>query len=209
MRWSAVREVLMGSHVVAGVDGSPPSIAAARYAADWAARAGQELHLLHSYPHMLGAGIGTVPLVPAASPPPEDGERMLRRLAENLIARHPTLAVVVQQIPGSAPAALVERSRGADLTVVGSRGRSPVAALALGSTASIVAAYGHSPVLVARQPARLPGPGAPVLVGVDGSDHATPAVAMAFEVAARFDTRVVALHAWWAQPIETLRHRGR
>ena len=74
----------MASHLLVGVDGSPPSLAAAQYAAGWAARAGQELHLLHAYPHTLGAGIGTVPLVPAASPPPPHGEEMLRRTADKL-----------------------------------------------------------------------------------------------------------------------------
>jgi nucleotide-binding universal stress UspA family protein len=199
----------MGSYLLVGVDGSPSSIAAAQYAADWAVRAGQDLHLLHSYPHTLGGGIGTVPLVPAASPPPRGGEKMLRRTADALAARYRGLTVVVQQVAGGAPAALVDQSRWAELTVVGSRGATRVAALALGSIASIVAAYANSPVLVVRSPAHLPGPDGPVLVGVDGSDHATPALELAFEAAARFGAPLIAVHVWWAKPIETLKRRGR
>jgi nucleotide-binding universal stress UspA family protein len=205
---ATTREAHMGSYLLVGVDGSPPSLAAARYAASWAVRSGGELHLLHSYPHTLGAGVGTVPFVPAASPPPRSGEEMLRRVADALKAGQPGLTTVVQQVAGGAPAALVDQSRWADLTVVGSRGATPVAALALGSVASIVAAYAHSPVLVVRPPARLPGPDDPVLVGVDGSDHAAPALELAFEAAARFGAPLTALHVWWAQPNDSLKRRG-
>jgi hypothetical protein len=98
-----VEEVLVGSHLVVGVDDSPLSLATARYSAGWAAaRAGQELLLLHGCPYTLGAGIGTVPLIPAASPPPQDGEEMLRRVADGLTARHRDLSVVIDQIPAAA-----------------------------------------------------------------------------------------------------------
>jgi nucleotide-binding universal stress UspA family protein len=203
------REVPMASYLLVGVDGSPSSLAAAHCAAGWADLTGHELHLLHSYPHTLGAGIGTVPFVPAASPPPASGEEMLRRVAEALSTRHPGLTVVVQQVAGGAPAALVDQSRWAELTVVGSRGTSAVAALALSSIPAIVAAYAHSPVLVVRPPARLLESDRAVLVGVDGSDHATPALELAFEAAARFGAPVTAVHVWWARPMDTLKRHGR
>lgn len=195
----------MGSYLLVGVDGSPSSLAAAQYGAEWAVRAGQELHLLHSYPYRPGA----VPLVPVPSPAPSGGEELLRRVAEGLANRYSGLTVVVQQVAGGAPATLVDQSRWADLTIVASRGVTPVAAIALGSVASIVAAYAHSPVLVVRPPAQMPGPGLPVLVGVDGSDHALPALELAFEAAARFGAPLTAVHIWWAQPLDTLKHRGR
>jgi nucleotide-binding universal stress UspA family protein len=192
------REVHMSTYLLVGIDGSPSSVAAAQYGADWAARSGQELHLLHSHPH------------PMVLPPvPRGGGQMLQRLAGGLTAGHPGLTVVVHEVAGAAPAALVDRSRWADLTIVGSRGVTPVTALALGSVASIVAAYAHSPVLVVRPPARVPGPDRPVLVGVDGSEHSMPALELAFEAAARFGAPLTAVHLWFAPPGGTPKRRAR
>jgi nucleotide-binding universal stress UspA family protein len=48
-----------------------------------------------------------------------------------------------------------------------------------------------------------------VLVGVDGSDHTEAALELAFGSAVRFGAPLVALHTWWARPVQTLKDRGR
>jgi nucleotide-binding universal stress UspA family protein len=175
--------VAMRSYVVAGVDGSPSSVAAALYAADWAERTGEDLHLVHGSSHG------------------EPGDEVLRRIADRLVAQHPGLTVVCREVSGAGSAVLVEESGTADLTVVGSRGHGSIATAALGATATIVATHAHGPVVIARPPSALPGPDEPVLVAVDGSDHSVAALDFAFDVARRTGASVVAAHVWWAGPL--------
>ena len=176
----------MQSYVVVGVDGSPSSVAAAQYAADWAASLGEDLHLLRGYRHA----------------EPEDDA--LRRIAISLAAGHPGLAVACHRMPGGGPVALVGESRHADLTVVGSRGGGTIGSATLGATATIVATHAHGPVVVARPPAALPGSDNPVLVGVDGSDHSIAVLDFAFDIAARTGAPVVAMHVWWVGPLSSV-----
>jgi nucleotide-binding universal stress UspA family protein len=178
----------MRSHVVAGVDGSPSSVAAAQYAADWAARCGHELHLVY------GSGHDHL------------DEDAVIRVAANITARHPDLTVICRAMAGGGPAALIEESRSAALTVIGSRGTGAIATATLGSTATIVATHAHGPVLVARPPAALPDPDCPVLVGVDGSDHSVAALDFAFDIAAHTGAPVVAVHVWWVGPLSSIAH---
>src|SRR5215207_5638892 len=123
-------------YTVAGVDGSPSSVAAAEYAADWALRGGLDLHLVHGYLHPFGHGVGLDPFPPVPPPPRPSGDEMLRRLAERLRCGRAALRVVWRQVAGGPAATLVDESRRADLTVVGSRGHSALAAAVLGSVAA-------------------------------------------------------------------------
>jgi nucleotide-binding universal stress UspA family protein len=177
--------IVMRSYVVAGIDGSPSSVAAAQYAADWAERSGQDLHLLHGSPH---------------GEPVDD---LLRKVADCLTERHPALSIVCREAAGAGSAVLVKESGVADLTVVGSRGGGSIASVTLGATATIVAAHADGPVVIARAPAALPDPDLPVLVGVDGSDHSVTALDFAFDIAQRTGAPVVAMHVWWAGPLTT------
>jgi nucleotide-binding universal stress UspA family protein len=198
----------MRSYVVAGVDGSPSSVAAAEYAAGWAAATGSDLHLVHGYLHPFGYGVGLAPFPPGLPPAPRSGDAMLRRVAADLATGHPGLAIQVRQVAGGPAGTLVEESRWAALTVVGSRGDGAIRAALLGSTAHAVAAHAHGPVIVVRPEVRPLGPDRPVVVGVDGSPGGEPALGLAFETAARNGAPVVAVHVWWAKPLETLRNRG-
>lgn len=88
---------------------------------------------------------------------------------------------------------LVDRSAEASLILLGSRGNSAVAGL-FGSVSVAVTARAHCPVIVVRGST---ADGAPVVVGVDGSETAELAVAFAFEQAA---VRGVSLHLIRAVP---------
>lgn len=170
----------MRAYVVAGIDGSPSSVAAAQYAADWAERSGAELHLVHGSRHG------------------QSGGDVLRRVADCLTAQHPSVSIICRDVPGAGSAVLVEESGAAELTVVGSRGGGSIPTATLGATAAIVATHAKGPVVIARTPAALPGPDLPVLVGVDGSDHSVTALDFAFDVAHRTNAPMVAVHVWWA-----------
>ena len=86
---------------------------------------------------------------------------------------------------GPAARVLCERSRNADMVVVGSRGHSELPGLRLGSVSWQVAGHASGRVVVVRGPWRpanqSPGP---VVAGVDGSSAGRAAIAFAFEVAA-------------------------
>lgn len=102
---------------------------------------------------------------------------------------------------GSAAQVLCERSREADMVVVGSRGHSDLPGLRLGSVAWQVAGHATGRVVVVRgawRPANQP-PG-PVVVGADGSPAGQAAVVFAFEEAALRDVPLVAVCALTDSP---------
>ncbi len=184
----------MNRPVVAGVDGSPSSLAAADQAAAAAVTRSRPLLLVHGYLHPLGYGVPLNPYDLGVPAPTAEAERMLERVAADLAERHPGLRVEVRQVAGGPGAALVEESRRAELVVVGSRGVGGFAGLLLGSVGGQLAQHGHCPVLVVR-PAQEPIPvGGPVLVGVDGSESAAYAVELAADEADRRDAELVLVH---------------
>jgi nucleotide-binding universal stress UspA family protein len=97
---------------------------------------------------------------------------------------------------GPAARMLCERSRDADMVVVGSRGHSELPGLRLGSVSAQVAGYASGRVVVVRgawRPANRP-PG-PVVVGADGAQTGRDAIVFAFEEAALRDVPLVAVCA--------------
>ena len=183
--------------VVVGVDGSDPSVAAARHAAGIAAGRGAPVRLVHGYLHP--GGYGSVPLEPYVGyppPPPPHGEAMLDAVATTLRGEHPGLEVSTTQVLGGGAGTLIAESREAQLVVVGCRGRGGFTGLLLGSISAQVAAHAHCPVLVVRPPEpAAPAADAPVVVGVDGSTGSTAALQYAAAEAARRRRRLRIIYA--------------
>jgi nucleotide-binding universal stress UspA family protein len=183
--------------IIAGVDGSEPSLTAARHAAAIAAARGAPLMLVHGYLHP--GGYGSAPLAPYVGyppPPPAPAETMLDDLSKTLQSAHPDLDVTYQQPFGGGAGSLIAESRRAQLLVVGSRGHGGFAGLLLGSVSAQVVAHAHCPVLVVRpaEPPQ-PAPDAPVVVGVDGSTGSTTALEYAAGEAARRGLRLLVVNA--------------
>ncbi|WP_432043900.1 universal stress protein [Streptomyces cadmiisoli] len=90
---------------------------------------------------------------PYANPPGRLAEQEERLLAEALAGhreRHPDVAVQHRVVHGGTREALIEASRGAQLLVVGARGRGGFAGLLLGSVSQAVLHHAHCPVAVVR-----------------------------------------------------------
>lgn len=169
--------------IVVGYDGSEHSVAALEWAAAEAERRGRPLTVLHVLDYL---GRIPSPMGPFGWPDVED-ERVTR-IAKSGANRARTIAnlVDVSAITRVArvPATLIEFSDDAELLVVGTRGHGELAGAVLGSVAFAVGAHARCPVVVVRGESALPGPGRPVLVGVDGSPSSNEAVRYAADAAA-------------------------
>ena len=128
--------------IVVGVDGSDASTRALEWAADEAMRAGATLEVHTAY------GPGGVLTTPATT------ERAMRRLVDQSVGLvrqvTPEVDVVGITHEESPVNALIEASRGADLLVVGSRGRGGFTGLLLGSVSQQCAVHAHCPVVIVR-----------------------------------------------------------
>ncbi len=195
--------------IVVGVDGSPESVEAVRWAVDEARLRGRALRLVNAY-------TWPVPMVPMAPPPTVWSEASLRDAAEAVVGEAVAqveaagVRVSTAVLAGPAPYVLMEEARRAELLVVGHRGRGGFATLLLGSVAATVSAHAPGPVAVIRPYAAEPRPAGLVLVGTDGSPGSGTAVGFAFDEADRRGVEVGVLHAtdsddgqWlqeWVQP---------
>jgi nucleotide-binding universal stress UspA family protein len=122
--------------VVVGVDGSAASWAALHWAIDEAARRGARLAVVHAWwtPYAVPPmGIGMAPLHREEFV--EQSQRLLREMVDRAVAGAERRPPDVELSPVEAPAAqaLLDRSTGAGLLVVGGRGRGGFTGLLLGS----------------------------------------------------------------------------
>jgi len=173
--------------VVVGFDGSAPSTAALDWAAAEAARRGLPLKVVLAVE--LGAAL-PMPMDSGAPWAMAKIEGAAREVLSDAVDRarktDPGLVVESRLVIDTAAAALVAASRSAALVVVGNRGHGDVVGTLLGSVAFGVTAHSQCPVAVVRGGStRVPGPQAPVVVGVDGSPASDAAIDEACDLAAR------------------------
>jgi nucleotide-binding universal stress UspA family protein len=184
--------------IVAGYDGSPGAAQALRWAAReaWARGTTLTVCLAWTPDHV------ELPTESALCDlARQHGQEILTRglpYAESVLGPgrvHPDLAA------GSAAQVLCERSRAAEMVVVGSRGQGELPGLRLGSVSWQVAGYASGPVVVVRgawrAANRVPGP---VVLGADGSPAGQAATVFAFEEAALRDVPLVTVCALTDSP---------
>ncbi|SDZ17842.1 Nucleotide-binding universal stress protein, UspA family [Saccharopolyspora shandongensis] len=166
--------------VLVGVDGSEQSLVAAQ----WAVMDGD----------LRTAPVRLVTVVDDASRD-DAALELLSRVAEQCRSDRPRVEVFDEIKHGLPIENLVWASSGAQLLVVGSRGRGQVAEAVLGSVSTAVAMHAHCPVVVVRD-RRTSFAVGPVVVGVDDSAPARAALRFAFEEAAARQTDLLAMHIW-------------
>lgn len=140
-----------GRHGVAvGVDGSPASLEAIRFAAEEADRVGEPLLAVHAW-QLPGAWADTVPVEKVTIDAIEADENLV--FAESLTglgSRFPDLLVERRLVRGPTVEALAAVSRTASLLVVGSHGRGAFLRLLLGSVSHSMALTMAGPLVVVR-----------------------------------------------------------
>lgn len=190
------------STVVVGFDGSDLARRAVRFGAEEASRRGAALQVVHAVRAPLPEPVFTPMSVPVPEFVTEEtmskaAEDHLAELAGEIRRDWPSLEVATHVRIGRPVDVLADEP--GDLLVLGSSGRTGIAEMFLGSTAVELVSTTGRPVIVTRS-----GPiDGRVVVGVDGSDTSTDAIAFAFEHAARHGRELHALYAFndagWAE----------
>ncbi|WP_330276817.1 universal stress protein [Lentzea sp. NBC_00516] len=190
------------STVVVGFDGSDLARRAVLFGAEEASLCGAALQVVHAVRAPLPEPVFTPMSIPVPEFVTEEtmsraAEDHLAELAAELKEGWPDLQVATHVRIGR-PVDVLAAEPG-DLLVLGSSGRTGIAEMFLGSTAVELVSTGGRPVIVTRS-----GPvDGRVVVGVDGSDTSTDAIAFAFEHAARHGRDLLAIYAWndvgWAE----------
>jgi nucleotide-binding universal stress UspA family protein len=145
-----------GGPVVAGVDGSPPSLAAAEWAAREAQRRHLGLRLVHGHLQTaIPAGLGYPSLPVDVETPMRHARAVLEGIAEDVRRAHPEVPVQAAFIVGGAAGVLIEESHGASLLVVGNRGLGGFTGLLAGSVST---RWPRTRTVPCSSCARTPGP---------------------------------------------------
>ena len=188
------------SGVVVGVDGSPSSTMAVRWAAREATMRNIGLTVVH---------VSEPPAVWPAAPIPaviyqrhQEGARQLVadaiRVAEDSVQQGNRPEIDSELLCAAPIPTLIDLSKEAHMVVVGCRGQDALQRTLLGSVSTGLIHHAHCPVAVIHDEAPiLLGPSQlPVLVGIDGSPASELATAIAFDEASFRGVDLLALHAW-------------
>jgi nucleotide-binding universal stress UspA family protein len=201
--------------ILVGVDGSRESAAAVR----WAAREAQ----LFGVPLTLMCVVTPVSVSWPVGPLQETISEFERQNAEQALkyAREEALSISAAGTPidvraelqrGPTLPALIDASKEAQMTIVGSRGMGTLKRLVMGSVSTGLIHHAHGPITVVHsRSGELPDTNLPILLGIDGSPASEAATAVAFEEAARRGVVLLAAHVWsvgYGVPLEGADLRG-
>jgi len=137
------------SLVVVGVDGSPESVAALRWAAGYATATGARIRAVLSWHYPGAFGLSPYGRAPE-SVTDEVREEMSEALGKAIAAGAPGVDVEQALDYGHPAEVLVNESREADLLVVGQRGHGSFSGMVLGSVSLHLVTHAHCPVVVVR-----------------------------------------------------------
>ena len=196
----------MSRPVVAGVDGSPESLAAAEWAAREAARRDLPLHLVHASDW----SPTQAPSAAASTVRRHVGRGILREAEDHIARTSPEVRLTDEQVEGPATEVLSHAAQQAELLVLGSRGLSGFTGFLVGSVAQAVVARATRPVVLVEAGegsedehlpdedgnASLRTPYRDVVLGIDVGDPCDEVIEFAFEAARLRGATLHAIHAW-------------
>lgn len=185
----------MGVRIVVGVDGSPEAVAALA----WALEVADVRHATVEAVHAFWCPCDSELPMSRLTEQHRKASDVLRSVVEPAAAAHPGVAVRPKVVEGSPAPLLIDAAVGADLLVVGSRGRGGFAGLLLGSVSQQCVHHAPCPIAVVRPGSLRPradGGSYTAIVGVDGSPSSRSALQWAAAEAGARHGRIRALHAW-------------
>jgi nucleotide-binding universal stress UspA family protein len=185
------------TRILLTTDGSKDSELAATTAVGLANGTGSELHLVHVGP------VVPVHFEPSDVEPArlqEEARRVLDEQTGKVESLGGTVAQSHLRMGGAAEEVIsLSEELGAGLIVSGSRGRSRIKRLLVGSVSDSVVRHAHCPVMVVRgKPAVFP---ARILVATDGSEEAAMAMRGAGDLAARTGSQLALMHVGVIVPV--------
>ncbi|MFI1051558.1 universal stress protein [Streptomyces griseoruber] len=198
----------MALPVVVGVDGSEPGLRAADWAADEAALRAVPLRVV--YASLWERYEGTA-LADDLGKPPEQvtAEDIVRTAAQRAQLRRPGIEISTGVLPEEPEYALVHEGREACALVLGTRGRSGLVEMLLGSVSLTVAAHADCPVIVlgGGQDNRVSaGQHGRVVLGVGEKNPDSAALRFAAEEARLRHATLDAVRAWRCPAHESTDH---
>jgi len=137
-----------GRVVLVGVDGSPNSVEALRWAAEYAQHVGGELRACIAYQSWLGVGFDRAHI--SAERVEREARQMLVHTIHKVLGEAGSKGIVCDVKEGNPTEVLVEASRHADLLVVGDRGHDGYKEHLLGSVSDHCIRQAHCSVVVVR-----------------------------------------------------------
>ncbi|MDA3644721.1 universal stress protein [Saccharopolyspora indica] len=147
-----IQRVEIDGGVAVGVDSSASSVRALVAAAEEARRRNTVLHVVRAWSLRTAPRPADCP--PNVMPSMEEFQRSVEedtdRIVKAKLGEHGDLQVEFHIVHSPSPQALLSASKGADLLVVGHRGRGGFAGLMLGSVAEQCVRHAACPVLVVR-----------------------------------------------------------
>ncbi|WP_318211504.1 MULTISPECIES: universal stress protein [unclassified Streptomyces] len=185
----------MSREIVAGVDGSPESLAAA----DWAAREALHRDLPLRLVHAWRWEPIDLPLIQDRATQERVAEEVLREAEATIARRYPKLTLTAEVLGDTAVAALLGTEERAEMLAIGSRGHGAIAGFLLGSYGQQIIAGATRPVVAVRSRDGDPAepPTGHVLVGQLGSpEDSAAALGFAFATAAARGASLRAVRAW-------------
>ncbi|MFE9634041.1 universal stress protein [Streptomyces sp. NPDC006463] len=187
--------------LVAGVDGTPESRAAADWAAREAVRRDLPLHVVHAW---LWQPL-ELPLVQNRDAEARRADDILKQAEGELIHRYPGLTLTAEVLSDAPVPALLHAAKGAEMLVLGTRGHGALAGFLLGSYGRQVIAAAECPVVSVRsahgRPVAVPEEGEVVVGQQGGVEESAEVLRIAFEAAAARKAPLRAVRAWSLPPV--------
>lgn len=134
--------------IVVGVDGSPSSETALRWAARQAELTGEHLVAVIAWDYP--TSYGWAPPWPRDYDPQTNATKLLEKTVREVLGDEPSVPVTTVALEGHPSPVLTELSKRASLVVVGSRGHGEFTGMLLGSVSEFLTGHAHCPVVVIR-----------------------------------------------------------
>jgi nucleotide-binding universal stress UspA family protein len=186
--------------ILVGLDGSPESLAAVRWAAEESVLRNAQVTLMHVIAPIVVSWPIDYLEVSYAEWQEDHAQHVIEQAQKSFYAaigdtEPPPLRAQLRH--DGIVTELTDASAKATMVVVGSRGLGPIGGALLGSVSRGLLHHAQCPVTIVKADAvKAPGPSSPVLLGIDGSSASEAATAFAFDEASRRGIDLVVLHAW-------------